>query len=179
MIEPAAKTPWRPSITKGTLGTSGVSLYGIASHDGLNVAWVTGAILGATERVNEICRAVNICAGHISDNDVMRAAHATRRDRFERNGRIRSYDPTTPLTDGELADARAALLSLRPDSHPDYITVDLLGSGWAAIHMTWDKGGGFYDVQQTGIGRHPTRARALVEARSWARNEEIQFKERE
>ena len=59
----------------------------------------------------------------------------------------------------------------------EYITVAQLGSGWAAIHMTWCKDGtdSYYDVYQTGIDRYKTRAEAETEAKSWAESEEIKF----
>lgn len=64
-----------------------------------------------------------------------------------------------------------------------YITVSLLGSGYAAVHRvlvkemnpdgTWDEP--YWDVEQTGIGRYSTRDEAVVEARDWAKSEEIKL----
>lgn len=61
------------------------------------------------------------------------------------------------------------------EKHPPYIEVARLGSGWAAVMMSWDDG--HYDVWQTGVSRHETRALAEREARYWAKSEEIQFRE--
>jgi hypothetical protein len=44
-------------------------------------------------------------------NSVERVARAVRRNRFLRTGRISSFDETTPLTEGELDDARAAIVA--------------------------------------------------------------------
>lgn len=60
----------------------------------------------------------------------------------------------------------------------EYITVGELGSGWAAVHMAYvepDDYTGYWDVQQTGIGRYRTHAAALVEARQWAASDEIRY----
>ena len=62
------------------------------------------------------------------------------------------------------------------ESNPDYITVSLLGSGYAALHMTWDSEAQFYDVQQTGIGRYETRDKAETEARSWSISDQIELR---
>lgn len=57
------------------------------------------------------------------------------------------------------------------------ITVQLLGSGYAAVHMVKvkDDHGEYWDVQQTGIGRYKTRAEAEREARSWSKSDCIQL----
>jgi hypothetical protein len=56
------------------------------------------------------------------------------------------------------------------------ITVSLLGSGYAAIHLVdvTEEGRGTYtDVQQTGFGRYATREEAEREASDWAEAEEM------
>lgn len=60
--------------------------------------------------------------------------------------------------------------------HPDYITVALLGSGYAAIHMRWYADMNGYDIQQTGIGRFATREAANIEARGWSQSDEIELR---
>lgn len=57
------------------------------------------------------------------------------------------------------------------------ITVSLLGSGYAAIHLVdvTDEYGTYTDVQQTGIGRYKTSKEAIVEARMWSKSDEIPF----
>lgn len=54
----------------------------------------------------------------------------------------------------------------------DFISVSLLGSGWAAMHWTYDPDG-FWDVQQTGISRYKTRDEAIIEARIWSKSDGI------
>lgn len=60
--------------------------------------------------------------------------------------------------------------------HPDYITVSLLGSGYAAIHMRWYADMNGYDVQQTGIGRYAKRENAIIEATDWSQSDEIELR---
>lgn len=55
----------------------------------------------------------------------------------------------------------------------DYITVSLIGSGHAALHMTHVDG--YWDIQQTGIGRYKTYEEAVAEARDWSRSDEIRL----
>lgn len=62
------------------------------------------------------------------------------------------------------------------EANPDYIGVALLGSGYAALHMRWYADTGGYDVQQTGLGRYPTRQEAEREARDWSRSDEIELR---
>ena len=59
------------------------------------------------------------------------------------------------------------------------ITVGLLGSGYAAIHLVdvTDEHGTYTDVQQTGIGRYRTREEAIAEAKMWAEAEEFPFRD--
>jgi hypothetical protein len=61
--------------------------------------------------------------------------------------------------------------------HPDYICVMLLGSGYAAVHMRWYADIENYDVQQTGLGRYVMRKQAEVEARMWAKSDEIALRQ--
>jgi hypothetical protein len=56
------------------------------------------------------------------------------------------------------------------------MSVQLLGSGWAAVHMVLvkdDELGEYWDVQQTGIGRYATRDEAVKEAVNWCFTNEI------
>lgn len=63
------------------------------------------------------------------------------------------------------------------NSRNPFITVKLLGSGYAAVmfaeyeDMEWN-----LDVVQTGIGRYKTREEAEVEAKAWAFAEGILYK---
>jgi len=65
---------------------------------------------------------------------------------------------------------------LKPLSRNHRISVQLLGSGFAAVHladyedMGWDT-----DVVQTGIGRYETREEAEVEAEEWALSEGMRY----
>lgn len=60
--------------------------------------------------------------------------------------------------------------------HPDYITVMLLGSGYAAVHMRFYEDMNGYDVQQTGIGRYVQKKAAITEARMWSASDEIKLR---
>lgn len=60
----------------------------------------------------------------------------------------------------------------------ELITVRLLGSGFAALHMVLVKENDdipYWDIQQTGIGRYETRDKAVIEARNWSKSEEIRL----
>ncbi|UPT53361.1 hypothetical protein [Synechococcus phage Ssp-JY38] len=59
------------------------------------------------------------------------------------------------------------------------LTVSLLGSGYAAVHLVdvTDESGTYTDVQQTGIGRYATREEAVVEARMWSKSDDIPFED--
>ncbi len=61
------------------------------------------------------------------------------------------------------------------------LTVSLLGSGYAAVHLVdvTDEHGTYTDVQQTGIGRYVSREEAVVEARMWSKSDDIPFDEKE
>jgi len=59
------------------------------------------------------------------------------------------------------------------------MTVQRLGSGYAAVHMVLVKDGigEYWDVQQTGIGRYATRQEAEREAIDWSKSDEIPLDE--
>jgi hypothetical protein len=57
-----------------------------------------------------------------------------------------------------------------------FITVQLLGSGYAAIHWSWYAEDDMWDVTQTGIGRYKTYAEAEEEARIWSESDEIRLR---
>lgn len=59
----------------------------------------------------------------------------------------------------------------------DVIIVSELGSGWAAVHLTYTKEEdfGFWEPENTGVGRYATKEAAAVEAREWAENEGIRL----
>lgn len=52
--------PLRPSITRSQLGGSGPRLRGIASHDNVNVAWVTMAAPNADKRMAHLIKSANL-----------------------------------------------------------------------------------------------------------------------
>lgn len=57
--------------------------------------------------------------------------------------------------------------------HPRaYITVSHGMGGWFAVLVIWTAEG-FYDVEQTGLGRYETREEAVAEARWWAHDEKL------
>lgn len=61
-----------------------------------------------------------------------------------------------------------------------YITVYLSITGWTAVHRVLvkeDDEEPYWDNQQTGIGKYKTRKKALIEARDWAKCEEIRLME--
>lgn len=60
------------------------------------------------------------------------------------------------------------------------MTVQQLGSGWAAVLMctvTRSDGSTYPDVQDTGMGRYSTREEAVIEAKDWAKMEGIKTHE--
>lgn len=99
---------------------------------------------------------------------------------------------TAPLFDqGKVVEAFECVKTLvrqkakqiyEPDVHDDYITVYESVGGWKAVHMTWavyeDLPHGFYEPEQTGVGAYATEEQAVVEAKSWAESEELEFIER-
>lgn len=61
--------------------------------------------------------------------------------------------------------------------HSDVIVVSKLGSGWAAVQLTYttEDFGSFWEPWTTGFGRYDTKEEAYREAREWAANEEIRL----
>ncbi len=57
-IADVGKLPWHRSITHARLANGG-GLQGIASHDNINVAWVSGAVPKSDERLDFIVKAAN------------------------------------------------------------------------------------------------------------------------
>ncbi len=61
----------------------------------------------------------------------------------------------------------------------NYITVFESSGGWKAVHVWWNDDpdiGGFWEPYQTGFGLYKTRDEAVLEAKSWAEEEEIDFR---
>lgn len=63
----------------------------------------------------------------------------------------------------------------------EYITVELLGSGWAATHRVLvqednSEDDRYWDIQQTGVGRYQNREKAVVEAENWSKSDGIPLK---
>ncbi len=58
----------------------------------------------------------------------------------------------------------------------EHITVALIGSGFAALHMRYYDDIQDFDVEQTGIGRYRTYKEAVIEARIWSESNEIELK---
>lgn len=81
---------------------------------------------------------------------------------------------TTRATKGPWVTVAAA--DLKPGDH--FLTVQLLGSGWAAVEM-WinneheDGLGDFPELWKIGFGRYRTRGEAQVEMRQWSVSDEI------
>lgn len=70
-----------------------------------------------------------------------------------------------------------AFEDIKPGQH--FMTVQHLGSGWAAV-MMWQNNeeadiGVFSEPWQTGIGRYATQAEALAEAEQWAEADDVPF----
>jgi len=57
-----------------------------------------------------------------------------------------------------------------------YITVSSGMSGYYAVKIIVYPDG-FQDIQDTGVGRYPTVEEAIEEAKEWAEEEYMQFKE--
>jgi len=66
------------------------------------------------------------------------------------------------------------------NSSNSVMTVQLLGSGWAAVQMWLNKedipGEEFWEPWNTGFGRYATRDEALVEAEAWAKDEGLEMR---
>jgi hypothetical protein len=59
-----------------------------------------------------------------------------------------------------------------------FITVTQGMSGYFAVLMWWNPElGGFWEPWQTGCGRYASREQAVAEAKSWARDEELEYKD--
>ena len=60
-----------------------------------------------------------------------------------------------------------------------YICVQMLRTGYAAVEMIWcedvTSGSGYWDINNTGIGRYRTRKEAEDEAKHWAQDEELPY----
>lgn len=71
-------------------------------------------------------------------------------------------------------------MSLPTEDPEDFITVYQAVSGWKAVQMTWceDSGIGMWEPWTTGVGSYETEAEAVVEAKAWAEDLEVLFKER-
>ncbi len=66
----------------------------------------------------------------------------------------------------------------------DFITVMLLGSGYAAVQFTYSHlegtdpnnlNNGFWEPWDTGFSRHPDRESAINEAKAWSVTEQIRL----
>lgn len=62
------------------------------------------------------------------------------------------------------------------DQNPSYITTTHGGSGYFAVLMTYYPEDGFYDVQQTGVGRFVWKDQAIAEAKEWAKAEGLEYR---
>lgn len=63
------------------------------------------------------------------------------------------------------------------DAPRSYITVYESIGGWKAVMMWWNPKGEHWEPWTTGVGAHRTREEAMVEARDWAQDEEIELRE--
>jgi len=67
------------------------------------------------------------------------------------------------------------------ESHESYVTVYKSVEGWKAVMVCWNDDepelGGFWEPYQTGIGSYETREQATKEAKVWAREECLEFRE--
>lgn len=117
---------------------------------------------------------------------------ASMRRRMSALARIKTDERSHARLAGELdmiADQldRAAIMSTGPGAlletidKADYITVTLLGSGYAAVHMTHvasndGLNNSYWDVQQTGVGRFASPVLAEREARQWSESDKIKLR---
>jgi len=59
-----------------------------------------------------------------------------------------------------------------------FITVSLGGVGYFAVMVWWNPElGGFWEPYQTGVGRYRTPEKAIIEGKTWAKDEGLEFKE--
>jgi hypothetical protein len=56
-----------------------------------------------------------------------------------------------------------------------YVTVYRPVSGWKSVLMTWDEECGCHLPAQTGFFAHPTKEKAVIDARMWAEAEDIRL----
>ena len=64
------------------------------------------------------------------------------------------------------------------EPHPAYITTYHSIGGWKAVLMTWNGDFGFYEPYQTSAaGGFKNRKHAIVDAKYWAKDEEIDYKD--
>jgi hypothetical protein len=63
------------------------------------------------------------------------------------------------------------------EDRSDYITVYRAVGGWQSVLMTWDEedGVGMWGPWQTGMGPYRTIGEAVIDAQSWAENEEVRY----
>lgn len=83
------------------------------------------------------------------------------------------FDDETEL---RLVEVTRSIVHTTKTKKEDYISVELLGSGYAAVQYRWYEEtavGGMFDVWVTGVGRYRTYAEAYREALSWAASEKI------
>lgn len=60
----------------------------------------------------------------------------------------------------------------------DYITVTQGMSGYFAVHIWWNPElGGFPEPYNTGFGRYKDRESAVAEAKQWAEEEEMEYRD--
>jgi hypothetical protein len=61
----------------------------------------------------------------------------------------------------------------------NFITVMQGGSGWFAVEMWYNNQDdyGFWEPWQTGIGRYATREQAIVEAKQWAEDCDLEYRD--
>lgn len=64
------------------------------------------------------------------------------------------------------------------ESHDSFITVTFGMSGYFAVLMCWNSElDGFWEPYQTGIGRYKKRKQAEIEAKAWAKDEGLEYKD--
>lgn len=65
------------------------------------------------------------------------------------------------------------------DDHESYVTVYESMGGWKAVLLWWNPElGGFWEPMQTGICGFNERADAVIDAKIWATEEGLEFKEK-
>ncbi len=66
------------------------------------------------------------------------------------------------------------------DQHKTYVTIYESSGGWKAIMLWWNPElGGFWEPMSTGCGAYNTREEAEDEARWWAKDEGLEYREKE